>query len=112
MNKGRNIQEELQNNNIALALSFAGRKIGTALAISIAANIIVYELYDLKTLFLPWVLVCIIMILVLKILSFVAEKIILFGVNTNKEILDDRNIAVGALRAVIYVSMAIFLAEL
>ncbi len=109
---GWSIQEELQKGNTALALSFAGRKIGTAFAISIAANIIAYELYTLKTLFFPWALVCVVMILVLKALAFVAERIILFGVDTKTELLEQRNIAVGAMRAVIYISMAILLVEL
>lgn len=109
---GTSIQKELQDGNIALALSFAGRKIGTALAIGIATNILSYELYDLKTLFIPWVGVCIAMILVLKVLSFTAEHVILFGIDTTKEVLQQKNIAVGALRASIYISMAMMLAKL
>lgn len=108
----KTIQGELQNNNIALALSFAGRKIGTAFAISVAANIVVYEVYDIKTIFLPWIIVSIVAILVLKIVSFIAERIILFKVSTMREILEERNIAVGALQAIIYISMAILIAEL
>lgn len=110
--KDRSIQEELENGNIALGLSFAGKKIGTAFAISIAANLVVYEIYDIKTIFLPWIAVCVVVMLALKVISFVAERIILFRVNTSHEILEQRNIAVGAIQAVIYVSMAILLAEL
>lgn len=109
---GKSIQTELQTGNTALALSFAGRKIGTAIAISIVANIIAYELYTLETLIMPWAVVCVVMILVLKILSFAAEKIILFGVDTTQELLEQRNIAIGALRAAIYISIAILLSEL
>ncbi len=109
---GRSVQEELKNGNIALALSFAGWKIGTAFAISVAANIVVYEVYDIKTIFLPWIIVSIAAILILKIISYIAERIVLFQVNTMREILDDRNIAIGALQAVIYVSMALLIAEL
>ncbi len=110
--KGKSIQDELKNGNIALGLSFAGRKIGTAFAISVAANLVVYEIYDIKTIFLPWVAVSFAVILILKLLSFAAERIILFRVDTAHEILEQRNLAVGALQAVIYVSMAILLAEL
>ncbi len=109
---GKSMQAELQGGNVALALSFAGRKIGTAIAISIVASIIAYELYTLQNLFVPWAVVSIIMILVLKVLSFVAERIILFGVDIKQELIEQRNIAVGALRAVIYISMAILLLEL
>ena len=110
--KGRSIQSELKNGNIAFALSFAGRKIGTAFAISVAANLVVYEIYDITTIFLPWILVSVVVILILKFLSFAAERIILFGVDTIDEIFEQRNIAVGALQAVIYISMAIFVSQI
>ena len=109
---GKNIQDELKNGNIALALSFAGRKIGTAFAISVAANIVVYEVYDIKTIFLPWIIVSIVAILVLKVVSYVAERVVLFKVGTMREILEKQNIAVGALQAIIYISIAILIAEL
>jgi uncharacterized membrane protein YjfL (UPF0719 family) len=112
MYSGRSIQEELKSGNTALALAFAGRKIGTAFAISMAANIVVYEVYDIKTIFLPWIAVCIAFILIVQVLSYIAERIILFKVNTVAEILDDRNIAVGAIQAVIYASVAILISEL
>jgi uncharacterized membrane protein YjfL (UPF0719 family) len=112
VHKSTSIQNELQNGNTALALSFAGKTIGTAFAISIAANLIVYEIYDIKAMFLPWVGVSIAVIMILKTLSFVAERIILLHVNMAHEILEQKNIAVGALQGVIYMSMAILLAEL
>lgn len=37
-------------------------------------------------------------ILVLKLLSFVAERVILYRVNVFHEILEQRNIAIGALQ--------------
>ncbi len=109
---GKTVQEELKNGNVALALSFAGRKIGTAFAISIAANIVVYEVYEISTIFIPWIIVSIVAILVLKLISYIAERIIFFKVSTMREILDDRNVAIGALHAVIYISMAMLLAGL
>lgn len=110
--EGRNIQEELLQGNVAMALSFTGRKIGTAFAISMAAHVVVYEIYDIKTIFLPWILASIGFVLIVQLLAFIAEKIILFRVNTIAEIIDDRNIAVGAIQGVIYTSIAILIAQL
>ncbi|MGH1398552.1 MAG: DUF350 domain-containing protein [Alphaproteobacteria bacterium] len=110
--KNTSIPNELGNGNTALALAFAGRKIGTALAISIAANLVVYEVYDITTIILPWIVISIAVILFLKLLSFIAERIILMRVKIAYEILEQRNIAIGALQGVIYLSMAILLAEL
>lgn len=112
IHQGRSLQDELQKGNIALALSFAGRKIGTAFAISVAANLVVYEVYDIKLFLLPWLAVSLAVILILKLLAFVAERIILYRVNIFHEILEQRNIAIGALQGIIYLSLAVLLAEL
>ncbi len=110
--KGYSIQKELEDGNIALALSFAGRKIGTAFAIGMAVNLVVYEVYDIQDIFLPWIIVSLVVILFLQVLSFIAEKIIFFRVDTEDEVLKQKNMAVGALQAVIYISLAILLTEL
>ena len=110
--KEKSMEDELQNNNIALGLVFAGRKIGTAFAISVASNLVVYEVYDIKSILLPWILVSVSVILLLKIIAIIAEKIILFRVDVQDEILNQRNVAVGALQAVIYLSLAILVAEI
>ena len=111
-NKNKSIQAELINGNTSMALSFAGQKIGTAFAISIAANLVVYETYDIQNFLLPWVIVSMVVIALLKVLSFIAERIVLFKVDIAHEILEQKNIAVGFLRAMIYVSLAFLLAEI
>jgi len=110
--QNKSMQDELKKGNIALALSFAGRKIGTAFAISVAANLVVYEVYDIKMFLMPWLAVSLAVMLILKLLSFVAERIILYRVNVYHEILEQRNIAIGALQGIIYLSLALLLAEL
>lgn len=111
LHKGRALESELASGNIALALSFAGKKIGTALAISVAASHIAYEAFDIASLVLPWLAASVLAIALLSMASRVADKIVLFGVNTAGEILDQRNIAVGALQGVIYIAIALLLAE-
>lgn len=111
-NKGLSIQEVLKQGNTALALSFAGRRIGTAFAITAAANIMVYEIYEVKQMLLAWSGISLIMMGVLAILSFVADKVILFKINIDDEIVNQHNIAVGALQCVIYISLGMLLAQL
>jgi uncharacterized membrane protein YjfL (UPF0719 family) len=112
VNKGNGLSDELKKGNVALALRFAGRKIGTAFAIATAAHIVVYEEYDVAPILAAWFLASIAVILVWKILCFVAERIILFRVDVNQEVLEQRNIAVGALQAVIYISLGLLLSAL
>lgn len=106
------LYEELRANNIALALRFAGRKIGTAFAVAAASNIMVFEFYDIKTLLFIWAGVSIVMIIALSLLSFLANKIILVGVDINKEVIKEKNIALGIVQCVIYISMGLLLSEL
>ncbi len=112
MYSGHRIQDELQNNNLALALSFGGAKIATAFAITIASNFDFFEVYDFQIIFLPWILISISAVIILKIICYVAERIIFFNVATMREILDDRNVAVGALHAAIYVSLGLLISAL
>lgn len=108
---GRSIEDELKNGNTALALSFAGGKIMTALAIAVASQLVVYELYAILPVITAWAVVSIIFIVLLKFMSLIAERLILFQVNITQEILEQRNVAVGALQAVIYIAMGILVGE-
>lgn len=112
ISQGACLQEELQKGNIALALRFAGRKIGTAFAIATAAQIVVYEEYEIIPILAAWLLASIAVIIVWEILCFVAEKIILFRVNDNDEVIRQRNIALGALQGIIYISLGLLIATL
>ena len=111
VNKEYSIERELQQGNVAVALSFAGSKIMTALAIALASEIVVYELYEGPLLFLAWAAASLVFIFLLRCLAFIAEKIILFRINVNQEILEQKNIAIGAVQAVIYIAVGVLLAE-
>jgi uncharacterized membrane protein YjfL (UPF0719 family) len=104
-NKDSGLQNELKNGNIALALRFSGQKIGTAFALATAARIVIYEEYEIFSILAVWFLASIGVILIWKALCFIAHRIILFRVDINQEVLEQKNIAVGALQAVIYVSL-------
>lgn len=111
-NDGKSIQEEIAKGNIALALRFAGRRIGIAFAINAAANVMVYEIYNYEALLSTWVVVAIVMMVALSLISFIADKIIFFKVDVRDEVVNQRNIAVGALQCIIYLSMGFLLSEL
>lgn len=110
--KGYELQQELQKGNIALALRFAGKKIGTAFAIATAAKVVVYEQYDLLPIFIAWFVASIVAVMVWKALSMIAERIILWRVDIKSEVLEQRNVAVGALQAVIYISLGLLISSI
>ena len=109
VNRDNELQKEFKNNNVALALRFSGQKIGTDFAIATAARIVVYEEYEILSILAVWFLASIAVILIWKALCFLAHRIILFRVNINQEVLEQRNIAVGALQAVIYISLGLLI---
>jgi len=106
------LQDEFKSGNVALALRFSGRKIGTAFAVAAASSRLVFELYDLPSLLGIWAGVSVIMIGLLTALSFVANKIILAGINVEDEVMRQRNIALGAVQCVVYICLGILLSEL
>lgn len=106
------LQEEFKSGNVAIALRFSGRKIGTAFAIAAASNRLVFELYDLPSLLAIWAGASVVMIMILGILSFVANKVIFAGINVDEEIIKQRNIALGVVQCVIYICLGLLLSEL
>jgi uncharacterized membrane protein YjfL (UPF0719 family) len=106
------LQDELKSGNTALALRFAGQKIGTAFAIATAAQIVVYEEYGIVSILGAWFVASIAVIIVWKALAWIATKIILFGTDVNQEVIDRKNIAIGALQAAIYAALGFLISQL
>ena len=57
-------------------------------------------------------LVSLVMMAILVVLSFIATKVILAGIDINDEVVKQGNIAIGIIQAIIYISVALFLSEL
>lgn len=116
--KGRSLQQAFKERNSALALCFAGKRIGAAFAITAASNIMVYEVYDMnalsemKLLLLVWTIASIIMIAIVSALSFLAHKVIFFKMDINDEVVLQKNTAIGIIQCVVYISIALLVAEL
>lgn len=110
--ENNSLQNEFKAGNAAIALRFAGRKIGTAFAVAAASHLLVFELYDMPMLLLIWAGASVMMIAILSILSFVATKIIFAGINVEDEVLRQRNLALGAVSCIIYISLGLLLSEL
>lgn len=111
-NTAHKLQDELRNGNIALALRFSGHKIGTAFAIATAAQIVVYEEFDFISILAAWFAASILVIVIWKALCWFAHNVVLFRVDIDGEVLGQRNMAVGALQAVIYISLGFLISQL
>lgn len=108
----RTLQDEIHDGNTALALRMSGRRIGIAFAITAASNLMVYELYGVNKLLVQWVGISLLVVLVLTLLSWIASKIILWGMKVNDEVINQRNVAIGAVQGTVYVALGILLSSL
>lgn len=111
VSQGDCLQSQLRQGNIAIALKFAGQKIGTALAMSTAAHIVVYEELSIGPILIAWMIASVMVVIVWEVLCQIAQKIILMNVNLNHEIITDRNIAIGAMQAAIYISIGLLISQ-
>lgn len=109
---GGNLQEHLKQGNMAVALKFAGQKIGTALAMSTAAQIVVYEEYSVGPILMAWAMASVIVVFVWEILCQIAQRSILFRVDLQHEIVSDKNIAIGTILAAIYISLGLLISQI
>ena len=112
LNRKIPLQDEFKSRNIAIALRFAGRKIGTAFAVAAASHLLVFELYEMPMLVVTWAIASALMVLVLTMLSFVANKVIFAGINVNDEVIRQRNVGLGAVQCIVYICLGILLSEL
>jgi uncharacterized membrane protein YjfL (UPF0719 family) len=108
----RTLQDEVHGGNTALALRLAGRRVGIAFAITAASNIMVYELYSVNRLLIEWVGVSLLFVVGLTILSWLATRIILFGMNVNDEVINQRNVALGAVQGTVYIALGMLVSSL
>jgi uncharacterized membrane protein YjfL (UPF0719 family) len=107
--KARSSIQEMKEGNIALALVFAGKKIGTGFAIALAANIIATETDETARILFTWFWVSVLIIILFELLCYLSTKLILYKVNISEEIVTQRNSALGALQAIIYISLGYLL---
>ncbi|MBI4031667.1 MAG: DUF350 domain-containing protein [Proteobacteria bacterium] len=112
LNKGSRLQEELKNGNAALALRFAGQKVGAAFALATAARMVVYEEYEMVSILASWLGASVIVLFAWKALCLAADRIILFRADANREVLAQKNIAVGAVQAIICVAAGLLISSL
>lgn len=109
VDKSKSLIQELKNGNIALALIFAGKKIGTSFAIALAANIVATETDEMARILFTWLWVSVLIIILFEILCYLSTKFILYKVNLREEVIVQKNSAVGALQAILYISLGYLL---
>ncbi|MCF6235951.1 MAG: DUF350 domain-containing protein [Gammaproteobacteria bacterium] len=109
---GGSIHQEIEKNNIALALRFSGYRIGVALAVTAASGMVAYIEDSLTIQAVLWFVVACIMFLLLTGAAAITRKVVLAGVDVALEVDKQKNVAVGAIEAAIYLAIGFLLAGL
>ncbi len=106
------IHQEIENDNISLALRFSGHRIGVALAVTAASGMVAYIENDLLMQAALWFLVACFMFILLITAAAITRKVVLAGVDIATAVDKEKNIAIGAIEAAIYMAVGFLLAGL
>jgi len=106
---GKTLHDAIASGNTALAIRFAGHRLGIALAVSAATGLVPYiEGLEIKQL-LTWGVIAIIMFVLLNGIAILMRKIVLYAVDVADEVDKQRNIAIGSIEASIYLAVGFIL---
>jgi uncharacterized membrane protein YjfL (UPF0719 family) len=108
---GNSIQRAFQEGNAARSLSFSGYRIGIAFAITAASGMFPYE-GTIVLMIEKWTVFALALMLIMSLLSWIANKLILLKIDVADEIDNQNNIAIGIIEGVTYVAVGMVLAGL
>ncbi len=103
--KGKTLQSEIKQGNIALAIRFSGYRLGVALAITATSGIVIYDPSVLMYSFLAWVVMAVVIFISQTILSIILRHILLPKVDVAEEVGEQGNVAIGSIEAAIYIGI-------
>lgn len=106
------LQEAFANGQVALAIRYAGQVISTALAVTAASYFLTYDAETLWYSIAGWLVFSIIMTVLVALLTAVAKRLILWGINLVEEVDQQHNIGVASVEMAISISIALILTGL
>lgn len=106
------LQEALSEGQLALAIRYTGQVISTALAVTAASHFIIYSPETLVINLLGWLVFGLIMTLLVSILTSLAKRIVLWGINLVEEVDQQHNIGVASIEMATSISIALILTAL
>ena len=106
------LQEALSNGQLALAIRYSGQVISTALAVTAASHFLIYSPETLVVNLIGWLVFGIMMTLLVAILTAIAKRIVLWGINLVEEVDQQHNIGVASIEMATSISIALILTAL
>ena len=111
-NQEDSFQQALADGQLALAVRYSGQVISTALAVSAASHFLTYSPETLAINLLGWLVFGIIMTVLVAILTAIAKRIVLTGINLVEEVDQQHNVGVASIEMAISISIALILTAL
>ncbi len=111
-NQDDSLQEAFANGQVALAIRYGGQVISTALAVTAASHFFAYNPDTLVSSLVGWLVFSIIMTLLVAILTSIAKRIVLWGINLVEEVDQQHNIGVASVEMATSISIALILSAL
>ncbi|MGB3726089.1 MAG: DUF350 domain-containing protein [Glaciecola sp.] len=106
-NQNRGFQRTLCEGQIALAIQHGSNLIGIAIAVSTASRILVYHPQSYVSNITGWLFTGLILASMLMILTSIAKRIVLAGVNRHTEVSLQHNIGVASIEGVLSIGIAL-----
>lgn len=106
------LQEALTDGQLALAIRYSGQVISTALAVTAASHFLVYSPETLIMNLIGWLIFGIIMTLLVSLLTTLAIRIVLWGINLVEEVDQQHNIGVASIEMATSIAIALILSAL
>jgi hypothetical protein len=111
-NQDSSLQLAFSQGQVALAIRYAGQVISTALAVTAASHFLVYQPQAIVTNLIGWLVVGIVMTILVTILTAIAKRLILWGINLVEEVDIQHNIGVASIEMAINFAIALMLTAL
>jgi uncharacterized membrane protein YjfL (UPF0719 family) len=111
-NQDNSFQRDLGKGQLALAIQHSGNLIGTAIAVSSAGSILVYDPNSYVSNITGWLVVSAGFSVFLIILSSLSKRIILTGINWKTEVDLHHNIGIASIEFVLSIGLALLIAGL
>ena len=111
-NQEDSLQQAFANGQVALAIRYAGQVISTALAVTAASYFLIYTPETLVINLIAWLGFSILMTILVAILTTIAKKLVLWGINLVEEVDQQHNVGVASVEMAISISIALILTAL
>ena len=105
-NQNSSFQDALTKGQLALAIKHAGHLIGTAVIVTSAGHILAYSPNGYVSNVTGWLIVSVILSVALSLLVGVSKRIVLFGMDSDKEIDQQENVGVACVELTLSLGLA------